>query len=150
MVRLITARMLGARTVLLEAGSEPHEGKVAVAEVIRNRTLLQLLSDGTVEDTVFKPMQFSCWNGDSRRRGWALMLPEDDPAMIECYTAWDEALSEDSNLTKAATHYLNIGLVLKVVGVLPSWAAMPFDRRQVRPDLVTAKIGQHTFLKLKG
>ncbi|HEV2362690.1 MAG TPA: hypothetical protein VGS12_00680 [Caulobacteraceae bacterium] len=42
-----------------EAADQPHEGKVAVGRVIRNRMALKYESDGTVAGTVLKRFQFS-------------------------------------------------------------------------------------------
>ena len=61
MARLIPEDKLAILTIAQEALAEPFEGKLAVAEVIRNRMKQRYMSDGTVEGTVLRAWQFSGW-----------------------------------------------------------------------------------------
>src|SRR6185503_2503288 len=64
--------ILFVTTILLEAESEPYEGKLAVAWVIRNRmdiwkqTIRQVIlgKDELVKDDGHPYEVFSCWNDD--------------------------------------------------------------------------------------
>lgn len=42
-----------------EARGEPRDGQAAIARVVLNRAALRYQSDGTVQGTILKPMQFS-------------------------------------------------------------------------------------------
>ncbi len=56
------ADQVAVMTLFGECAGEIFLGKVAVGEVIRTRMLTLYHSDGTVQGTVFKPYQFSCYN----------------------------------------------------------------------------------------
>ena len=124
-------------TVEQEAGWEPDEGKLAVAYVIVNRANA---SKASIMDTVFRNMQFSCWNPDSPTRMNLDVVP--DHILRSCYKAAMAAyfrLSEDPS--KGASHYLNEEETRKRRGGnLPGW----FDESKV-----TVRIGRHTFLKVE-
>ena len=130
-----------AATVLLEAEGEPDEGKLAVACVIRTRMDTRQRSAASI---CLQARQFSCWNVETmeraRTRLWA-----PDPAMWErCWRASAGAYWRMlPDPTRGASHYLNEALTRqgRPDGHLPSW----FDEGQV-----TARIGQHTFLRLEG
>lgn len=128
---LVTQEQWLAMTVYMEAEGEPFDGKLAVAQVIRNRAKARNLS---LADVVLQPMQFSCWNTDAPTRR---KLDNPHPAF------WDEccraALYVGPDATQGATHYLNERVVLRESGHLPSW----FD-----PAKVTYRIGNHTFLRI--
>jgi spore germination cell wall hydrolase CwlJ-like protein len=125
-----------ALTVAQEAGWEPFMGQLAVAHVIVNRTKC---SKASVIDTVFRNMQFSCWNTNSPTRMNLDTIP--DGILKISYMAAAAAyfnLKEDPS--NGATHYLNEEVTRKLRGgSLPGW----FDEGKV-----TVRIGQHTFLKL--
>lgn len=125
-----------AYTIGQEAGWEPYEGKLGVAYVIMNRAENAKVS---VSDTVFKSLQFSCWNADSPTRMNIDVIPID--VLRESYKGACAAyfhLEED--LTHGSTHYLNEEMTRKLRGgSLPGW----FDESKV-----TVRIGRHTFLKL--
>jgi N-acetylmuramoyl-L-alanine amidase len=88
---LIEGWRLGVATVRMEADGEPYDGKVAVAEVILNRTRLQYASNGTVADTVLRKLQFSCWNTVHMRRAATCCADLTDPLTIEAMRAWRDA-----------------------------------------------------------
>jgi len=122
-------------TVVMEAGSEPFEGQVAVAYVITHNR------KGSIPDILFRSYQFSCWNTDSATRLNLDIIPE--ITLMQAYKATVAAyfkLLEDPG--KGATHYLNEEMTRRMRGgTLPGW----FDEAKV-----TARIGRHTFLKLEG
>jgi N-acetylmuramoyl-L-alanine amidase len=126
-----------AMTVWMEAQGEPDEGKLAVAHVIMNRARKRKKTVGFV---CLEKLQFSCWNSDSPVR---LRLPDienEDPTWKACAEAAAGAVDGSKpDPTKGADHYLNEAVVKKAAGKLPSW---------FQPDRVTARIGNHTFLKL--
>ena len=112
-----------AATLILEAGGEGAKGMEAVREVIANRSRGSTLTEAEV---CLKRLQFSCWNGRTVSSGiekakahkhWALALAI--------------ANSETTNHTNGATHY-------HTNKVSPSWS---------KKLAITAKIGNHTFLK---
>lgn len=146
MSRVVPDDLWGTLTVYGEARGESYLGQVAVAEVIRTRTTRRLMSDGTIPGTIFKPKQFSCWNEGDPNRAAMAQIEDTDPAWVACRTAWAE--SARSIATRGATHYLNVDLVLRLRGELPTWAADPRDRTRVASALVTLVEGRHTFLKL--
>ena len=75
-----------AITIYAEARSESHTGKLAVAQVIHNRTHAKGWRN-TYGDTCQQPWQFSCWNalieGQSVDRNHAQMLRLTTPAMFD-------------------------------------------------------------------
>jgi hypothetical protein len=125
-----------AYTVAQESGWEPYAGKLGVAFVIINRAEN---SKVTVSDTVFKSLQFSCWNADSPTRMNLDTLPLD--ILKESYkTACGAYFHLQEDPTHGATNYLNEEMTRQLRGgTLPGW----FDESKV-----TVRIGHHTFLKL--
>lgn len=139
---------LFAATVFLEGESEPDEGKVAIAWVIRNLmdTLKRparhviLGADGLVDGDGHAWEVFSCWNDDYvKQRTVRLIAP--DPALWErCWRAATGALWRFlADPTKGATHYLNVELTRKIRPLhdLPPW----YD-----PQRVTLKVGRQDYL----
>ncbi len=88
---LIEDWKLGVATVLMEAGGEPYEGKVAVAAVIHERMRSKYFSDGSVGDTVLKPLQFSCWNSVHPARAKVCCSDLTSPQVQEALRAWVDA-----------------------------------------------------------
>jgi cell wall hydrolase len=129
-MRLIGDDAIAIVTVFQEAEGEPLEGKVAVAEVIRNRMKRRYSSDGTVTGTCLRPSQFSGWNTNSKNRIRALLIDSENPVVQDCVIAWEQ--SKTSNLTAGAVLYLNPS----IVNPLPSWA---------NPSKLLASIGNHRF-----
>ena len=125
-----------ALTVWLEARGELWESKLGVAWTIMNRCQDRGKS---VPDTVLQAWQFSGWNtGDPNR----LSLDEAQSSMLwyDCYKAACAAyFGLVADPTDGANHYMNVPLVMKVAGKLPSW----WDETKV-----TKKLGRHTFAKL--
>ena len=134
-MRLLTERALAIVTIYQEAQGESYAGKVAVAEVIRNRMNKQYASDGTVAGTVLRPLQFSGWNARDPGRVRAAKADDDQQVVKECAKAWDDALS-GSDTVKGAVLYYNPDP--KLVPVTPEWAR-PHSAIEV------ARVGHHVF-----
>ncbi len=132
-MRVVSDETFAAITIRAEAEGEPHEGKVAVGEVIRRRMRERFFSDGTVVGTCFRRLQFSIWNDDLQDNTRAIkMLHSDDadPVYVDCLLAWRE--SNDSGLVPGAVQYFNPAVVM------PSWL----------PAFVHVRtIGNHDFLR---
>lgn len=130
MSKIITADALGIVTIWQEAQGEPYEGKCAVGEVIRDRTLKNYFSHGSIASTVLWPYQFSGWNhnngSDLRER--SCVIDDTDPVVIDCIRAWNQ--SKTSRYAKGALLYCNMNLAH------PSWA---------KPEKLIVEIGQHSF-----
>lgn len=107
-LRIYTATVIG------EAGGEGVKGMAAVAWVIRNRVLNPGWPNGVV-GVCLEPLQFSFWNGDSKRRA-AVLMDESEVfrrAQKVCINVWTGA-SPDA--TGGATHYHS-------VTIRPPWAS---------------------------
>lgn len=134
-MRVIPDDYFAALTIIAEAGGEPHDGKVAVGEVIRHRMAAKFFSDGSVIGTCFLRMQFSVWDDDVGDNALAIRVLKtevSDPVFLDCLNAWEE--SETSNLVPDAVQYYAPGKVL------PAWL----------PDFTLVNsIGHHDFLKRK-
>jgi spore germination cell wall hydrolase CwlJ-like protein len=132
-VRIITEQSLAIVTIMQEAAGEPYAGKVAVAEVIRNRMNKKYASDGTVSGTVLRPKQFSGWNSSDAGRIRSVRIDNEDKVVQECYRAWEVAQA-GSDTVHGAVLYYNPSVVKDV----PEWA-MPHSATEV------AVVGQHHF-----
>ena len=133
-MRLIADDALAAITIFQEAEGEPFEGKVAVAEVIRNRMARRFMSDGTVAGTVLRAFQFSGFNTMSSNRVRSFKIDADNPIVEDCLRAWATARM-GSNTVKGADSYVNLGLAD------PKWA------RGKKP---VASVGRHSFYRVEG
>lgn len=116
----------GSDTVRQEAGGEDDTGQLAVAWVIMNRRAAK--QSCPVREVVLAPLQFSCWNGDSRIR-------QNDTTQWSAQAAFASAyFGNQPDPTHGATHYLRTDLDPK-----PSW---------YNANLVTLVHGHHAFLKV--
>lgn len=129
-MRLIPDTALAVVTIYQEARNQSHEGRVAVAEVIRNRMKAKYSSDGTVAGTVARKWQFSGWNTEDPNRVPSLKIDDDDPLVKECMRAWLEANNNGTNLAKGAVLYYSSDIPP------PGWSTRA---RKV------AEIGKHLF-----
>lgn len=139
MARVITDETIAALNIWMEARGESYEGKVAVAEVMRNRTKLSrwdLNKDKqiTAVEVVLAPYQFSGWNTTDPNRTKALLLDDTDPAYQECVKAWRYVNRTPSDTVRGATLYYNP----KVIPVPPAWA---------KPENKLAVVGNHHFYR---
>lgn len=100
-MRLVDDDHWAVLTIIGEAAGEPLIGKIAVAEVIRNRMKKRYASDGTVIGTVLRAKQFSMW--DDQARLLAARADDDQQYVQEALRAWHE--SETSNVTHGAVLY---------------------------------------------
>ena len=132
-MRLISPDALAAVTILQEAEGEPYEGKIAVGEVIRRRMALRYMSDGTVEGTVLRALQFSGWNATSSNRIRTAQADDSDFVVSKCVRAWAD--SATSNLAPEATDYYSPRAMM---GKRPAWASKM---------ILVAIIGNHRFYR---
>lgn len=102
---------LAIATIAREARGEPYIGKVAVAEVIRNRMDQKYQSDGTVLGTVSKPHQFSGWS-----RAIEPLSRASREILEECRLAWETAKSGSQIAPGALLFYA------PKLAAPPSWA----------------------------
>lgn len=86
------------KTLIAEAGGEGIEGMVAVANVIRNRSIKRSL---TPEQVVKQRLQFSCWNNGEGQVD--RMLKRNRSVWDDALTAWQLSWVED--VTGGADHY---------------------------------------------
>jgi N-acetylmuramoyl-L-alanine amidase len=128
-MRLVGDAAWAIMTIWQEARGESQAGKVAVAEVIRNRTEKLYTSDGTVAGTVLRKLQFSGWNTNDPNRTPSALLDDADPMVVACREAWITALA-GSDTTLGSVLYCNLAIVR------PPWLAGCRE---------TAVIGHHTF-----
>jgi spore germination cell wall hydrolase CwlJ-like protein len=128
-MRIVSDDTIAALNIWMEARSESFEGKVAVAEVMRNR-----LKNGwwgkTITEVILAPYQFSGWNTNDRNRIKAMLLDDSDPQYQECVKAWQTAKG-NTNFTKGALFYFNPKLAKT-----PVWAT---------PQRFLVTIGNHKF-----
>jgi hypothetical protein len=128
-----------AATVYLEAEGEPHEGRQAVAWVIRNR--MEWRGQGPAAICLAR-LQFSCWNDDYEAQRIARLTAPDPAVWTNCWRAAVGAyFGILPDLSRAADHYLNPVLTRKIRPLhdLPEW----YDANKV-----TTKLGRHEFLRL--
>lgn len=92
-------------TLILEAGKEDLQGMTMVAEVIRDRTKNKYNSNGTVHNTVFRPLQFSCWNTEIKIRGDVLRLDLAHPSVQKAIYAYNDAFYNGTNFAMGANLY---------------------------------------------
>jgi spore germination cell wall hydrolase CwlJ-like protein len=133
-MRLISDTALAAVTIWQEARGEVYAGKLAVAEVIRNRMKERYASDGTVAGTVMRPQQFSGWNSGDPNRIPSLKIDDGDRVVADCIRAWKDAMEQQTNTVKGALLYYAPALAM------PGWA---------RGCTELARIGRHVFLRPK-
>lgn len=124
--------MIFAKTIWAEARGEPLTGQIAVAWVIKNRTLKPSRFGVGYEGVCLKPKQFSCWNADDPQRARLEQVDLDTPSLRR---ALGVALLVESgdleNPVGEADHY-------HTVDIRPYWA---------EEMTVVAIIGRHRFLK---
>ncbi|MFN4017505.1 MAG: cell wall hydrolase [Reyranella sp.] len=130
-----------ARTLWGEARGEPHDGKAAVAWVIRNRASRARFSPdlfgraGAAAAVCQAPWQFSCWNEADPNRAKLLVLKPIDMA-IEMQIATDVLAGAIEDPTNGADHYHTIDAPSWARAWPPTWAP---TMREV------ARFGGHVF-----
>lgn len=103
-------------TIVGEAASEPFEGQLAVANVIRERMKRKYNSDGTIVGTVLARRQFSMW--DDHARLYVARLEPDDKSWAIAVNAWAD--SRVRVIVPDAVLYHTVQLSPK-----PRWADAP-------------------------
>lgn len=132
-----------ALTLYGEARGEGPAGRIAVANVLRNRLLCNRTAFGlTLRDVCLRPKQFSCWNPSDPN--FALLLDTAKlltdgatvgPVLRECRWIADGLLSGSFvDNTHGASHYLRTELIQTT-----AWS---------RDQRVLAIIGAHSFLRV--
>src|ERR1035437_4028303 len=99
-------RELAALTIFCEASGELHAGKVAVAATLFNRLKAGRFGK-SIAGICLKRYQYSEWNddqGDNANLERAAVTPEEDPVMVDCLAAYDEAAA-GADPSLGATHY---------------------------------------------
>ena len=132
---VIDPKVWAIMTIRQEADGESINGKIAVAEVIRNRIRRHYFSDGTIVGTVLKAYQFSGWNTDDPNRIRIGSMEDTDPNTVLAFRAYSEAFEKESNLTSGAVLYHSI-----LMKPFPGWASKDKIIR-------TTIIGRHIFYK---
>ncbi len=131
-MRLVPDEILAVITIVQEAASEPYEGQLAVAEVIRRRAERHFQSDGTIAGTVLHSYAFSGWNTKPDfLRIRTVQLQDTDKVVEEATRAWRESVG--SNVVPEAVFYYR-----PLPGISPAWAI---------PDKFVATIGHHIFFR---
>ena len=136
-MKLVPDATWGLITLWMEGRGETHAGKVAIAEVILNRTKQKYSSDGTVSGTCLRAFQFSAWNTTDTNRLVGAKLDDDDPVVQLCHKAWDEAnlnLTTNKPTVPGALLYYNPRIPA------PAWVA--------KSDFV-ATVDHHNFYRPK-
>ncbi len=144
--------VLLALTVLGEARNQPYQGKVAVAQVVRNR----MNAKGTsVADTVLAPWQFSCWNAADPNRQFLEEVIAKQAGNVqpgdweECIQAAESALGSPREVdpTGGASHYVVAALwAAATIGKKkPKWYEKACVDKGVTEFLI--QIGSHIFAR---
>jgi N-acetylmuramoyl-L-alanine amidase len=142
---LLSDDAIVALTLYGEARGEGPEGRIAVANVVRNRMLCNRTALGlTLRDVCLRPLQFSCWNPADPNHALLLdtaKLLSDGrtigPVLRECrWIAHGLFTGEFVDNTHGATHYLTTALLRDRP---PTWAV---NQR------LLATIGNHAFLRV--
>jgi len=138
MPRLISDEGLAVATIWQEARGEPFLGKLAVAQVIRNRMDRKYNSDGTVAGTVLAPYQFSGWNTKDPNRPISGSLSSEDGVVASCRDAWFMAFQagKGDKFTAVLFH-------ANTMAEYPEWV----KSEQVKK---VAEIGNHIFYDDEG
>jgi hypothetical protein len=108
-------------TLFGEARGEPVEGRIAVANVIRNRVVAQRRTFGlTPRDVCLKPWQFSCWRQEGGAANYGDLLSAArllsrgvlaGPMLRECLWIAHGLLDRQfGDSVHGATHYLTAEL----------------------------------------
>jgi cell wall hydrolase len=112
-----------ALTLYGETRGEPHDGKIAVANVIKNRATLHSQTIGAV---CLCPHQFSCWQLEAQTLAEAdrrLVAGTPDPPLVECERVAAGVIAGTVvDNTNGATHYY-APAVMVPPGRVPTWAA---------------------------
>jgi spore germination cell wall hydrolase CwlJ-like protein len=131
---VINPDCLAALCIFAEARGEPWEGQVAVGNVVRNRMARRYASDGTVHDTVLRPLQFSWTNSSDKQRVRVFQCDDEDPRYLRAMAAW--RASAKKRLVDGAVLYHS-------TAVNPGWAKAATVK-------LVRQIGAHVFYEAEG
>jgi len=145
--------VLLALTVLGEARNQPYQGKVAVAQVVRNRMELKAQS---VADTVLAPWQFDCWDAGDPNRLFLEQVIATQAGNVKPEGLWEEALQaaecalnspREIDPTGGATHYVHEDRwnEAKAKNKRVQWFQAPCIKNGMTEMLI--KIGVHVFAR---
>lgn len=99
---------IAARTVAAEARGEPHEGKIAVAWVLKNRVLKKHRGETTLAGVCTEPYQFSCWNVNDPNRVLIYKWMFKDLQNFGAALAVQQVFKEDvPDPTQGSTYYFS-------------------------------------------
>ena len=154
-LRVQDPTVLLALTVLGEARNQPFQGKVAVAQVVRNRMDAKKLS---VADVVLRPFQFDCWDPEDPNRLFLDEAIRTQAGNIKPEGLWEEALQaaesalgspREVDPTGGATHYVVAELWASAAAKTknPPWYSKRCVDKGVTEFLI--QIGAHVFCKTK-
>lgn len=142
----LSVRDVIALTLYGEARGEGPEGRIAVANVLRNRLSRRHLGQ-TYRGVCLMPFQFSCWLEVGGATNYGVLIDTarlliggqaSGPVLKECQWIADGLLSDSFvDNTHGATHYLTTNLYATRP---PSWAAKA---------RVLAQIGNHVFFRVE-
>lgn len=141
----VTDEDIVALTLFGEARGEGPEGRIAVANVIRNRVGARTFGE-TLRAVCLKPKQFSCWIEAGGASNYSLLMDTArtvaaggpiGPVLRECrWIARGLFANEFVDNTRGATHYLTLALIGSRP---PAWA---------RNQRVLVTLGAHAFLRV--
>lgn len=124
-----------ALTIIGESRGEVIEGQVAVANVIRNRSLFR---NKPIKEICLQPEQFSCWNKNDPNYPYLLGIADNliigsklvDPYLKQC--VWIAQGIVSGNImdnTHGAEYYLTNALM--ATGKYPTWAIIRVNERVI-------------------
>jgi hypothetical protein len=101
-------RPIAVTTIYCEASGEDHVTRLGVAFCIMNRSKMPRFGS-TIAEVCLERAQFSEWlsdPGDNANLRRAARCPDNDPVMIDCGLAYDQAyFAAVPDPTHSATHY---------------------------------------------
>lgn len=122
-----------ARTIFGEARGQDFKGQLAVAWVVRNRTMRPARFAPTVAGVCLAPLQFSCWNRTDPTFVRMVTVTLPDPAYVVALAAAATVLTDHAlDPTGGADHYHATSIPP------PAWA---------RTMRLTVQLGDHLFYK---
>lgn len=128
------SRDIAARTLWMEADSEPEAGQRAVAHAMVNRVKLGKWGPN-LASVCLAPYQFSAWNTKDANRLRMAKLADDDPLLLKLAAMIQAAATGESDPTQNSTHYYNPD----IVPIPPDWTAPPSQ--------LVGKFGSHLFYR---
>lgn len=120
-------------TIIQEAAGEPFQGKVMVAEVIRDRAENRFNCDGTIISAVLSPYQFSGWNSEDKNRIRVAKLDLADDVVQDAIRAYNMAFKGRTSYARGANLYH-----ADYMSPYPEWTTHPNVQR-------LTQFGHHIF-----